>query len=117
MDIKNIIIEMARSKNPYSVLDKYFKSETPVVYQDVDIIVNSVHDKLISIFMEYALEPWMNDNDKKEMETLVLNQVDFKLTYLRDSIVDGINRNYDIDKYIEFILYTIIEIGKSINDR
>jgi hypothetical protein len=112
MDIKTILIEMATSKTPYDVLDKYFKSENPVVYQDVDIIVNSVHDRLISIFMEYALEPWMNDNDKKEMEKLVLNQVDSNLTGLRHSIVDGINRNYDIDKYIEFMVYTIIAIGK-----
>ena len=105
MDIIAILTELSKSKEPYAVLDKHFKNDDPNANAllNIDELVEQVHIEVVDEMRKHAIESWMSEKDKQEMIEFIDAQFRPKLAELKAGLLDGVNRNYDMKKYIEFI--------------
>src|SRR5574343_266336 len=103
MDCIAILTELSKSKEPYAVLDKHFKNDDPNANSllNIDEITEQFRSEVIAEIQKYTIESWMNEKDKQEMIEFIDAQLDRKAE-LKVGIIDGINRNYDMKKYLEF---------------
>ena len=104
MDCIAILTELSKSKEPMSVLDKTFKNDDPNANAlwNIDEITEQFRSEVIAEMQKYTIESWMNEKDKQEMIEFIDAQFTPKLAELKAGVLDGINRNYDMKKYLEF---------------
>jgi len=104
MDCIAILTELSKSKEPMSVLDKHFKNDDPNANAliNIDELVEQFRSEICIEMQKYAIESWMNEKDKQEMIEFIDVQFKEKLAELNVGLVDAINRNYDMKKYLEF---------------
>lgn len=104
MDCIAILTELAKSKDPTSVMDKHFKNDDPNANSlvNIDEITEQFRSEVIAEMQKYAIESWMDEKTKLEMIEFIGAQINPKLAELKAGVLDGINRNYDMKKYLEF---------------
>lgn len=111
-DITKFLVELSKSKDPQAMMDTTFKKENTDPMPDAEVLFNEMTTFVCDNMFN---DPWMNDVDRSEAKEMLMN--DIKAipfwTDLRNSINDGINRGYDMVKYMEFIKIVTISMARS----
>jgi hypothetical protein len=104
MDIMKFLTEMSKSTNPQALTDSYFKKENSDPQPDPELLSTEIYNHMISVLTKFD-EPWMTDQDRVEAKEMAITEIERKgvLSDMRNAIKDGINRNYDMNRYGEFM--------------
>ena len=105
--IIQILTELALTKDPMKVLDKHFKSDDPNINSNitVDDCINRIYDSFLLKLKEKINNPvFFSEQEQNQMLDEAEAQFSKSLQDTKNGLNDAISRNYDIQKYTDFMI-------------